>query len=149
MVADNPKLKEDPPLLESTERSGTNGDAENGSSSTDSPTDSPEAIEVLDASEPAESEAALAAPEVRAVKVHQQVSALAILCMLTALLSPLFFPALAAIPLGVFALRRINESDGMLSGRHLAITGLCIATTALAFWMAFFAFIWLVGSLFG
>ena len=145
MVADNPKLKEDPPLLESTERSGTNGDAENGSSSTDSPED----IEVLDASEPAESEAALAAPEVRAVKVHQQVSALAILCMLTALLSPLFFPALAAIPLGVFALRRINESDGMLSGRHLAITGLCIATTALAFWMAFFAFIWLVGSLFG
>ncbi len=145
MVADNPKLKEDPPLLESTERSGTNGDAENGSSATDSA----EAIEVLDASEPAESEAALAAPEVRAVKVHQQVSALAILCMLTALLSPLFFPALAAIPLGVFALRRINESDGMLSGRHLAITGLCIATTALAFWMAFFAFIWLVGSLFG
>ena len=145
MVADNPKLKEDPPLLESTERSGTNGDAENDSSSTDSP----EAIEVLDASEPAESEAALAVPEVRAVKVHQQVSALAILCMLTALLSPLFFPALAAIPLGVFALRRINESDGMLSGRHLAITGLCIATTALAFWMAFFAFIWLVGSLFG
>ena len=145
MVADNPKLKEDPPLLESTERSGTNGDAENGSSSTDSPED----IEVLDASELAESEAAPAAPEVRAVKVHQQVSALAILCMLTALLSPLFFPALAAIPLGVFALRRINESDGMLSGRHLAITGLCIATTALAFWMAFFAFIWLVGSLFG
>ena len=145
MVADNPKLKEDPPLLESTERSGTNGDAENGSSSTDSP----EAIEVLDASEPAESEAAPAAPEVRVVKVHQQVSALAILCMLTGLLSPLFFPALAAIPLGVFALRRINESDGMLSGRHLAITGLCIATTALAFWMAFFAFIWLVGSLFG
>ena len=145
MVADNPKLKEDPPLLESTERSDTNGDAEDGSSSTDSP----EAIEVLDASEPAESEAAPAAPEVRVVKVHQQVSALAILCMLTALLSPLFFPALAAIPLGVFALRRINESDGMLSGRHLAITGLCIATTALAFWMAFFAFIWLVGSLFG
>lgn len=144
MVADNPKLKEDPPLLESTERSGTNGDAENGSSSTDSP----ETNEVLDASEPAESEAAPATPEVRVVKVHQQVSALSILCMLTALLSPLFFPALAAIPLGVFALRRINESDGMLSGRHLAITGLCIATTALAFWMAFFAFVWFVVNLF-
>jgi len=145
MVADNPKLKEDPPLLESTERPGTNGDAENDNTSTDSP----EAIEVTDASDPAESESAPAAPEVPVVKVHQQVSALSILCMLTALLSPLFFPALAAIPLGVFALRRINESDGMLSGRHLAITGLCIATTALAFWMAFFAFIWLVGSLFG
>ena len=142
MVADNPKLKEDPPLLESPERHGTNGDAENDNTSTDSL----EAVEVTDASGPAESESA---PEVPVVKVHQQVSALSILCMLTALLSPLFFPALAAIPLGVFALRRINESDGMLSGRHLAITGLCIATTALALWMAFFAFLWMVGSLFG
>ena len=142
MVADNPKLKEDPPLLESTERPGANGDDENDNTSTDSP----EAVEVTDASGPAESESA---PDVSVVRVHQQVSALSILCMLTALLSPLFFPALAAIPLGVFALRRINESDGMLSGRHLAITGLCIATTALALWMAFFAFIWLVGSVLG
>jgi hypothetical protein len=142
MVADNPKLKEDPPLLESTERPGANGDDENDNTSTDSP----EAVEVTDASGPAKSESA---PEVSVVRVHQQVSALSILCMLTALLSPLFFPALAAIPLGVFALRRINESDGMLSGRHLAITGLCIASTALALWMAFFAFIWLVGSVLG
>ena len=145
MVADNPKLKEAPPLLESTARPGANGDAENDTTSTDSP----EAVVGTEASGPSESESAPAAPEVPVVNVHQQVSALSILCMLTALLSPLFFPALAAIPLGVFALRRINESDGMLSGRHLAITGLCIATTALALWMAFFAFIWLVGSLFG
>jgi len=142
MVADNPKIKEDPPLLDPAERPASNGDAENGSNT-------PEIIEASEVEESAEASTAPAeVKEVRVVQVQKRVSALAILCMLTALLSPLFFPALAAIPLGVFALRRINDSNGMLSGRHLAITGLCIATTVLAFWVAFFAFVWFVGSLF-
>ena len=73
-----------------------------------------------------------------------KVSALAILCMLSALLGFLFFPALAALPLGILALRRIDESNGTLEGRHLAITGLCISVVALAVWLALIAGGWIV-----
>ncbi len=72
-----------------------------------------------------------------------RVSALAILCMLSGLLSFLFFPALAALPLGILALRRIDESNGALEGRHLAITGLCISVVALAAWLALIATGWI------
>ena len=115
MVAKNPKLMEEPPLLEEARRE----------------------LEVAPVE--AETNAAPAKPQVVEVKV----CALSVLCMLTALLSFLFFPALAALPLGIFALRRIDESDGKLSGRHLAITGLCIASTALAFWLALFVMGWI------
>ena len=95
-----------------------------------------------DATDAVSDNEALAAAGSRLVKV--QVSSLAILCMLTAALSFLFFPALAAIPLGIFALRRIEDSHGRLTGRHLAIAGLCIATAWLAFWLAAFAAFWIV-----
>ena len=78
-----------------------------------------------------------------------RVSALAILCMLSALLSFLFFPALAALPLGIFALRRIDESNGALEGRHLAITGLCISVVALAAWLALITAGWIASKLLG
>ena len=73
-----------------------------------------------------------------------KVSALAILCMVSALMGFLFFPALAALPLGILALRRIDESNGTLEGRHLAITGLCISVVALAAWLALIAAGWIV-----
>ena len=73
-----------------------------------------------------------------------KVSVLAILCMLSALMGFLFFPALAALPLGILALRRIDESNGTLEGRHLAITGLCISVVALAAWLALIAAGWIV-----
>lgn len=79
--------------------------------------------------------------------IEVQICSLSILCIVTAALSFLFFPALAAIPLGIFALRRIDQSNGALSGRHLAIAGLCIATTALAFWLALFAVGWIALSI--
>ena len=112
MVAKNPNLLEEPPLLEETRR------------------------ELVEASANGENEAEAAPAQQKPKVVEVKVCALAVLCMLTALLSFLFFPALAAVPLGIFALRRIDESDGRLNGRHLAITGLCIASTALAFWLA-------------
>ena len=81
--------------------------------------------------------------------VEVKVSALAILCMLSALMGFLFFPALAALPLGILALRRIDESQGTLEGRHLAITGLCISVVALAAWLALIAAGWIVLELLG
>ena len=65
-----------------------------------------------------------------------RVSALAILCVLSGLLSFLFFPALAALPLGIFALQRIDASDGKLTGRYLAIPGICLSVVALSAWLA-------------
>lgn len=70
-----------------------------------------------------------AEPKVAEVKI----CALSVLCMLTALA----------------ALRRIDESNGKLSGRHLAITGLCISATALAFWLALFVAGWIAWEILG
>ena len=100
-----------------------------------------------DATDAASDNEALAAAGSRLVKV--QVSSLAILCMLTAALSFLFFPALAALPLGIVALKRIDESDGALEGRHLAITGLCISVVALAAWLALITAGWIASKLLG
>ena len=107
MVTENPMLVEDPPMLDYPDREGSEVVAEE---------DTPATQET----------------KARVVRV----SVLAILCMLSALLSFLFFPALAALPLGIVALKRIDESDGALEGRHLAITGLCISVVALASWLA-------------
>lgn len=92
-------------------------------------------------------EDAPAAQEMKTVEV--KVSALAILCMVSALLGFLFFPVLAALPLGILALRRIDESQGALSGRHLAITGLCLSVVALAAWLALIAAGWIALELLG
>ena len=69
-------------------------------------------------------------------------SILAILCVFCASLGMLFFPALAAIPLGIYALKYINESDGRLSGRQMAVTGLCVAITSLSLWLVLFTLTW-------
>jgi hypothetical protein len=70
-------------------------------------------------------------------------SVLAILCVFCASLGMLFFPAVAAIPLGIYALKYINESDGRLSGRQMAVTGLCVAITSLSLWLVIFSLSWL------
>ena len=57
---------------------------------------------------------------------------LAILCVFCASLGMLFFPAVAAIPMGIYALKFINESEGRLSDRQMAVTGLCVAITSLS-----------------
>ena len=49
-------------------------------------------------------------------------SVLAILCVFCASLGMLFFPAVVAIPMGIYALKFINESEGRLSGRQMAVT---------------------------
>jgi hypothetical protein len=120
MVTENPKLKVDPPMLDYPNR------------------DEPETV-------PEEDTPATQQTRESAVKV----SALAILCVLSGLLSFLFFPALAALPLGILALRRIDESNGALEGRHLAITGLCISVVALAIWLALIAAGWIASKLLG
>ena len=118
MVSENPKLKVDPPMLDYPDREGSEVVAEE---------DTPATQET----------------KARVVRV----SALAILCMLSALLSFLFFPALVALPLGILALRRIDESNGALEGRHLAITGLCISVVALSAWLALIAAGWIALTL--
>ncbi len=70
-------------------------------------------------------------------------SVLAILCVFCASLGMLFFPAVVAIPLGIYALKYINESDGRLSGRQMAVTGLCVAITSLSLWLILFSLSWL------
>jgi len=120
MVSENPKLKVDPPMLDYPDRGESEVVAENDTMTT---------------------------RETKARVVR--VSALAILCMLSALLSFLFFPALAALPLGILALRRIDESNGALEGRHLAITGLCISVAALSAWLALIAVGWIALKLLG
>ena len=114
MGSQNPKLKVDPPTLDHPER----GESE---------------VVVEDVAPVTE--------ETR--KVETRISSLAVLCMLSALLGFLFFPALAALPLGILALKRIDESDGAMTGRHLAITGLCISVTALSVWLALITVGWI------
>lgn len=70
-------------------------------------------------------------------------SVLAILCVFCASLGMMFFPAIVAIPLGIFALKYINESEGRLSGRQMAVTGLCVAITSLSLWLIIFTLTWL------
>ena len=107
MVSENPKLKVDPPTLDHPDRGESEVVAEEDT------------------------------PTTRETKTDEaKVSALAILCILSGLLSFLFFPALAALPLGIQALKRIEESNGTLQGRHLAITGLSISVVALSAWLA-------------
>ena len=118
MVSENPNLKVDPPMLDYPDRGESEVVAENDT---------------------------LTTRETKARVVR--VSALAILCMLSALLSFLFFPALAALPLGILALRRLDESNGALEGRHLAITGLCISVVALSAWLALIAAGWIALTL--
>ena len=118
---ENPKLIEDPPTLDYPDR---------GESEVVTEKDTPAAKQVAKAGE-------------------VRVSALSILCMLSALLGFLFFPALAALPLGIVALKRIDESDGALEGRHLAITGLCISVVALASWLALITAGWVASKLLG
>jgi len=72
-----------------------------------------------------------------------RLSVLAILCVFCASLGMLFFPAVVAIPLGIYALKYINESDGRLSGRQMAVTGLCVAITSLSLWLILFSLSWL------
>ena len=121
MVSENPNLKVDPPTLDYPHR----GESE---------------VVVEEDTTPATEETR---------RLEARISSLAVLCMRSALLGFLFFPALAALPLGILALRRIDESDGALTGRHLAITGLCISVAALAAWMALIAVVWIALELLG
>tara|TARA_B100001123_G_scaffold400832_1_gene486978 strand:+ start:2093 stop:2464 length:372 start_codon:yes stop_codon:yes gene_type:complete len=78
-------------------------------------------------------------------KMHEtgsRLSVLAILCVFSASLGMLLFPAVAAIPMGIYALKYINESEGRLSGRQLAVTGLCVAITSLSLWLVLFTLTW-------
>ena len=69
-------------------------------------------------------------------------SVLAILCVFCASLGFFLLPAIAAVPLGVGALRTIDASKGRLRGRHLAVVGLCVSVVALSLWFLFFTVTW-------
>lgn len=75
-------------------------------------------------------------------KPEPRTSVMAILCVFCAALGFFLLPALAALPLGIFALRAIDASDGRLRGRHLAVVGLCVSVVALSLWFLFFALTW-------
>ena len=117
MVSENPKLKVDPPTLDYPNRGESEVVVEDNASA------------------------------IKGTRRETRISSLAVLCMLSALLGFLFFPALAALPLGILALKRIDESDGALTGRHLAITGLCISVAALSAWLAVIAVGWIALTL--
>ena len=82
------------------------------------------------------------------IETRSRPSVLAILCVFCASLGMLFFPAVAAIPLGVYALKDINESEGCLSGRQMAVTGLCVAIASLSLWLVIFTLTWAGAKLF-
>jgi hypothetical protein len=69
-------------------------------------------------------------------------SVLAILCVFCSSLGFFLLPAIAAVPLGVGALRTIDASKGRLRGRHLAVVGLCVSVVALSLWFLFFTVTW-------
>ena len=69
-------------------------------------------------------------------------SVLAIMCVFCASLGFFLLPAIAAVPLGVGALRTIDASKGRLRGRHLAVVGLCVSVVALSLWFLFFTLTW-------
>ena len=69
-------------------------------------------------------------------------SVLAILCVFCAALGFFLLPAIAAVPLGIGALRAIDASEGRLRGRHLAVVGLCVSVVALSLWSLFFTVTW-------
>ena len=69
-------------------------------------------------------------------------SVLAIMCVFCASLGFFLLPAIAAVPLGVVALRTIDASKGRLRGRHLAVVGLCVSVVALSLWFLFFTVTW-------
>ena len=69
-------------------------------------------------------------------------SVLAILCVFCAALGFFLLPAIAAVPLGIVALRAIDASEGHLRGRHLAVVGLCVSVVALSLWFLFFTLTW-------
>ena len=69
-------------------------------------------------------------------------SVLAILCVFCASLGFFLLPAIAAVPLGIGALRAIDASEGRLRGRHLAVVGLCVSVVALSLWFLFFTVTW-------
>jgi len=78
-------------------------------------------------------------------KAHSEsprTSVLSILCVFCASLGFFLLPAIAAVPLGVGALRTIDASKGRLRGRHLAVVGLCVSVVALSLWFLFFAVTW-------
>jgi hypothetical protein len=74
---------------------------------------------------------------------YRSLSAMAVVALLFGLLSPVVaFGSLlvaapcAAIALGVLALRRIAHSDGALTGRGLALSGLSLGVLCLCAWIA-------------
>ena len=82
------------------------------------------------------------------IETGSRPSVLAILCVFCASLGMLFFPAVAAIPMGIYALKYINESEGRLRGRQMAVTGLCVAITSLSLWLVLFTLTWAGAKLF-
>ena len=82
------------------------------------------------------------------IETRSRPSVLAILCVFCSSLGMLFFPAVAAIPMGIYALKYINESEGRLRGRRMAVTGLCVAITSLSLWLVLFTLTWAGAKLF-
>ena len=89
-----------------------------------------------------EEPAALESNQPIAPSESPRTSVLAILCVFCASLGFFLLPAIAALPLGVGALRTIDASKGRLRGRHLAVVGLCVSVVALSLWFLFFAVTW-------
>jgi len=78
-----------------------------------------------------EEPAALESNQPIAPNESPRTSVLAILCVFCAALGFFLLPAIAAVPLGIGALRTIDASEGRLRGRHLAVVGLCVSVVAL------------------
>jgi len=91
-------------------------------------------------------EEAAAAPEVEAESVGQthprkRVSALAIVSVLCGLLGFLGITSLLGLGLGIAALRQMAVNP-QLSGRHLAILGVCLSVFWMVLLLAMGSFIW-------
>ncbi len=62
-----------------------------------------------------------------------QLSIMALMSLVLAFLGCLLIPQIVSLVLGVLALRRIRRSHGMLTGRGLAIGGICVSSVFLLF----------------
>jgi len=71
----------------------------------------------------------------------ERVSALAVVCVVSSLFGFLGLTSLLGLALGIVALKQM-AANPQLSGRHLAILGVCLSTFWLVLWLAAGSALW-------
>ncbi len=100
--------------------------------------DSPPVIEPVVEPELGVAEVAASAQQSAA---PERVSALAVVSVVSALLGFLGITSLLGLALGIVALKQMSTTPG-LTGRHLAILGVCVSMFWLVLWLALGSALW-------